>query len=119
MALIVQKYGGTSVGSTDRISSVAQNIAKSYKDGNQLVIVVSAMSGETNRLLNLAKNITNSNKNKELDTLASTGEQITIALLSLALQKINIPAKSYCGWQIPIITTNDYTQARIKHIPIE
>ena len=119
MSVIIQKYGGTSVGNIERILNVAQNISKMYKNGYRLVVVVSAMSGETTRLLDLAQNITNDNKNRELDTIAATGEQITIALLSLALQKINIPAKSYCGWQIPIITTNDYTQARIKTIPIE
>ena len=92
MSLIVQKYGGTSVGSVERIEAVAQKIAASYKKGNQLVVAVSAMSGETNRLIGLANQIDEQASLRELDVLVSTGEQVTIALLCIALQKQGIDA---------------------------
>lgn len=119
MAVIIQKYGGTSLGTLERVSNVANLIAKSYNSGNKLVVVVSAMAGETNRLLSLAHDIVGNNadiERRELDVLASTGEQVTTALLSLALNAIGIKTKSYCGWQVPIRTTNDFTNARIKYI---
>ncbi len=116
MSLIVQKYGGTSVGTIERIKLVAKNIAKFYHQRHQLVIVVSAMSGETNRLINLALEISDNPAKRELDVIATTGEQVTIALLTMALQEQKIPSISYCGWQVPITTTNDFTQARIKTI---
>ncbi len=116
MALIVEKYGGTSVGSVERINAVAQNVADSVKNGDQLVVVVSAMSGETNRLIGLAKEICEQPCPREMDVLTSTGEQVTIALLSLALQKIGISACSYIGYQIPIRTNSVHGKARIKHI---
>lgn len=116
MAIIVQKYGGTSVGNLERIINVARNVSIEYNQGNKLVIVVSAMSGETDRLISLAKQISKNLKTRDIDMIASTGEQVTISLLSLALQSIGVSAVSYCGWQIPIITNNDYTQARIKYI---
>ncbi len=116
MSIIVHKYGGTSVANIERITHIANHISKTYKHNNKMVIVVSAMAGETNRLVNLANHISPHKKNREMDIITATGEQVTISLLCLALQKINIPAKSYCGWQIPIITTDDYTQARIKKI---
>ncbi len=119
MALIVEKYGGTSVGSVERINAVAQNVANSVKDGNQLVVVVSAMSGETNRLIGLAKEICEQPSAREMDVLTSTGEQVTIALLSLALQKIGTSACSYTGYQIPIRTDNVHGKARIEHIDVE
>jgi len=116
MALIVQKYGGTSVGNIERIINVAKQIADTYHKGHQLIIVVSAMSGETNRLLELSKSITTDLDKRELDTIAATGEQVTISLLSQALKNLGIKAKSFCGWQIPIITSDDHTEARIKKI---
>lgn len=116
MALIVQKFGGTSVGSVERIQQVAQKIKKFKAEGNDLVIVVSAMSGETNRLLGLAKQITNRPSLRELDVMVSTGEQVTIALLCIALEEIGIPAKSYTGSQVRITTNSAYTKARILSI---
>ena len=95
MALIVQKYGGTSVGTTERIENVAAKVKKEVDAGNQLVVVVSAMSGETNRLIGLASDITESPSAREMDVLVSTGEQVTIALLSMALQEIGCEARSY------------------------
>jgi aspartate kinase len=116
MALIVQKYGGTSVGSLERIAKVAKNVSQAKHNGNQVIVVVSAMSGETNRLLELAHNITPTPDQRALDTLAATGEQVTISLLNIALIQLGLKVKSYCGWQVPILTSNDFTQARIKHI---
>lgn len=116
MALIVEKYGGTSVGSVERINAVARNVANSVKGGDRLVVVVSAMSGETSRLIGLAKEICEQPCPRELDVLTSTGEQVTIALLSLALQQIGISACSYTGYQIPIRTNSVHGKARIEHI---
>lgn len=116
MALIVQKFGGTSVGSVERIQQVAQKIKKFKAEGNDLVIVVSAMSGETNRLLGLAKQITDRPNLRELDVMVSTGEQVTIALLCLALEAIDVPAKSYTGAQVRIQTDSSHTKARILSI---
>ncbi|HAO25896.1 MAG TPA: aspartate kinase, partial [Methylophaga sp.] len=100
MALIVQKYGGTSVGSVERIQEVAKKVIQYRKDGHDIVVVVSAMSGETNRLLALAKEITPHPRGRELDVLLSTGEQVTIALLSMTLQQMGMPAQSYTGSQV-------------------
>lgn len=116
MALIVQKFGGTSVGSVERIEQVAQKIKLFKEAGNDLVVVVSAMSGETNRLLGLAKQITDRPNLRELDVMVSTGEQVTIALLCIALEKIGVPAKSYTGTQVRIMTDSAYTKARILKI---
>jgi aspartate kinase len=116
MALIVQKYGGTSVGSTDRIKNVAKRVAHWRAQGNQLVVVVSAMSGETNRLLGLAKQLSPAPDPRELDVIAATGEQVTIGLLSIALMELGIPAKSYTGGQVRVLTDNAYTKARILEI---
>jgi aspartate kinase len=119
MAVIVQKYGGTSLGTLERITNVAQLIARSYNSGDQLIVVVSAMAGETNRLLNMAHEIVlNSGdiNKRELDVIAATGEQVTMALLGLALKQFGVKVKSYCGWQVPICTTDDFTSARIKYI---
>ena len=116
MALIVQKYGGTSVGSTERIKNVARRVAKWKAQGHDLVIVVSAMSGETNRLLGLARDIQSSPDPRELDVIASTGEQVTIALLTMALKEIGVDAVSYTGWQMPMLTDNSFTKARIQSI---
>lgn len=116
MALIVQKYGGTSVGSTERIKNVAKRIAKFQRQGHQVVVVVSAMSGETNRLIALTKEIQEQPDPREYDAVISTGEQVTIGLLAMALQDININAKSYTGGQVKILTDNTFTKARIISI---
>ena len=116
MALIVQKYGGTSVGSTDRIKNVARRVAHYHKQGHQVVVVVSAMSGETNRLLALAKEISAAPSPRELDVIAATGEQVTIGLLAIALHELGLKAKSYTGGQVRILTDNAYTKARILDI---
>ena len=116
MSLIVQKYGGTSVGSIERIQAVAARVAEAHKQGDQVVVAVSAMSGETNRLIALAKEIDNQPAAREMDVLVSTGEQVTIALLCMALHKIGIEAKSYTGSQVRILTDNAHGKARIKEI---
>ncbi|NEX62643.1 aspartate kinase [Noviherbaspirillum galbum] len=116
MALIVHKYGGTSMGSTERIKNVAKRVAKWHDAGHQIVVVPSAMSGETNRLIGLAKEIMPQPDPRELDMLASTGEQVSVALLSMALQTIGKEAVSYAGWQVPIKTDSAYTKARIQSI---
>jgi aspartate kinase len=116
MALFVHKYGGTSMGSTERIKNVARRVAKWHDAGHQIVVVPSAMSGETNRLLGLAKEITGQPDPRELDMLASTGEQASVALLAIALQAIGKQSVSYTGWQVPIVTDNAYTKARIQSI---
>ncbi|MEW8584474.1 MAG: aspartate kinase [Candidatus Thiodiazotropha sp.] len=116
MALIVQKYGGTSVGSIERITAVAEKV-KGYRDrGDQVVVVVSAMSGETNRLIALAGEIDEAPDPREMDVLVSTGEQVTIALLSMALHKFGCPARSYTGAQVHILTDSAYSKARIRDI---
>ena len=116
MALIVQKYGGTSVGSIERILAVADKVKRRHDQGDQVVVVVSAMSGETNRLIALAREIDESNDPREMDVLVSTGEQVTIALLSMALQKLGCPARSYTGGQVHILTDSAYSKARIRDI---
>ena len=116
MALIVQKYGGTSVGSTDRIKNVARRVAKHKAQGHDLVVVLSAMSGETNRLIGLAKEIQANPDPRELDVIVSTGEQVTIGLLVMALKELGIDAVSYTGGQVKILTDNSHTKARIQHI---
>jgi aspartate kinase len=116
MALIVQKYGGTSVGTTERIKNVAKRVAHWKAMGHQLVVVPSAMSGETNRLIGLAKEIAPNPDPRELDVVASTGEQVTIGLLSMALLELGIKAKSYTGAQVKILTDSAHTKARILNI---
>ena len=116
MALIVQKYGGTSVGSIERIKNVACRIAKFQSSGHQIVVAVSAMSGETNRLLTLAKEIQGIPDPRELDVLVSTGEQVTIALLSMVLIEMGYKTKSYTGTQVRILTDAAHTKARILQI---
>ena len=120
MALIVHKYGGTSMGSAERIRNVAKRVAKWVRAGHQLVVVPSAMSGETNRLLGLAKEVSpekaSAETMRELDMIASTGEQVSVGLLSLALQAEGMQAVSYAGWQVPIKTDSAYTKARIESI---
>jgi len=116
MALIVQKYGGTSVGSVERIEAVAERVAKHHTDGDQLIIVVSAMSGETNRLLGLARDLTSNPSPRELDVLVSTGEQVSMALLAMALHKRGIDALSLKGSQVAIRTDSFHSKARIQSI---
>jgi aspartate kinase len=116
MALLVQKYGGTSVGSIEKIEAVAEKVIAYKEQGNDLVIVVSAMSGETNRLVGLAQQINPRVKGRELDVLLTTGEQVTIALLAMALEKRGYAAKSYTGGQAKIVTDNVHNKARIKSI---
>jgi aspartate kinase len=120
MSLIVHKYGGTSMGSTERIRSVAKRVAKWARAGHQMVVVPSAMSGETNRLLGLAKELAPSNHTpqamRELDQIAATGEQVSVGLLALALQSEGLDAVSYSGWQVPVRTDSAYTKARIESI---
>jgi len=116
MALIVQKYGGTSVGSIERIEAVAERVAKHHAAGDQLIVVVSAMSGETNRLLGLAGEISNTPDPRELDMLVSTGEQVSMALLAMALHKRGIGAISLKGSQVAIKTDSFHSKARIKDI---
>ena len=116
MALIVQKYGGTSVGSVERIRNVAQRVAKWSRAGHQLVVVPSAMSGETNRLIALAKELQPVPDPRELDVVASTGEQVTIGLLAMALKQLGLKAKSYTGHQVKVLTDSAFTKARIIDI---
>jgi len=120
MALIVHKYGGTSMGSSERIRNVAKRVAKWARAGHQMVVVPSAMSGETNRLLGLASELAPSRADKsyyrELDMLAATGEQASSALLAIALQAEGVPSVSYTGWQVPVRTDDSYTKARIESI---
>lgn len=116
MAFYVQKYGGTSVGSTERIKNVARRVAKFHAQGHRLVIVVSAMSGETNRLIALAHEVQENPSPRELDVMISTGEQVSIALLAMALMELNVKAKSYTGSQVRILTDSTYTKARILSI---
>ncbi len=116
MALLVQKYGGTSMGSVERIGRVAEKVIAAKQAGNDVVVVVSAMSGETNRLIDLAKSINPRPSPRELDVVLATGEQVTIGLLVMALEKRGCPARSYTGFQVPIRTDNAFTKARIQEI---
>ncbi|MCK5523309.1 MAG: aspartate kinase [Thiomargarita sp.] len=116
MALIVQKYGGTSVGSTERIATVAEKVMATRSQGNDVVVVVSAMSGETNRLVALAKSLADPPKAREFDVLLATGEQVTISLLSMTLEARGCPARSYTGSQVHILTDSAHTKARILEI---
>src|SRR5262245_17569048 len=116
MALIVQKFGGTSVGSVERIKNVARRVAKWKAAGHDIVVVPSAMAGETNRLIALAKEIQAMPDSRELDVVATTGEQVTIGLLSMALLELGVKARSYMGWQVKVLTDSAYTKARIVEI---
>ncbi|MDO7644667.1 MAG: aspartate kinase, partial [Reinekea forsetii] len=119
MALYVQKFGGTSVGTVERIQAVAAKIKSFRAQGHDIVAVVSAMSGETNRLLGLANGLSDNPSPREIDVLVSTGEQVTIALLTMALQELDCDAKSYTGDQIKILTDSAHTKARIKDIDVK
>ncbi len=116
MALIVQKYGGTSVANPERIKKVAERVARFHALGHQVVVVVSAMSGETDRLIRLAKEINPQPNSRELDVMVSTGEQVTIALTAMAIMEMGLPAKSYTGGQVRILTDDAHTKARILGI---
>ena len=116
MALVVQKYGGTSVGSIEKIQNVARRVARTYDEGNDMVVVVSAMAGETNKLVALADEMCEFPSEREYDVLVAAGEQISISLLSMALQSMGYKAKSYLGWQVPIYTDSSSTKARIEEI---
>ncbi len=116
MALYVQKYGGTSVGSPERIKAVADRVARFRRDGHDVVVVVSAMSGETNRLTELAHELATAPQAKELDVLLASGEQVTIALLSMAIHELGLDARSFLGSQVRIVTDAQHSKARIEHI---
>jgi aspartate kinase len=116
MALIVQKYGGTSVGSVERIRNVARRVAKWKAAGHDLVVVPSAMAGETNRLIALAQSLQQQPDPRELDVVAATGEQVTIGLLSMALMELGVKARSYAGWQVKVLTDSAFTKSRIISI---
>src|SRR3954466_11189802 len=116
MALIVQKFGGTSVGSIERIRNVARRVAKWRAAGHDVVVVPSAMAGETNRLIALAREIQAHPDPRELDVIASTGEQVTIGLLAMALVELGVKARSYAGWQVKVLTDSPFTKARITSI---
>ena len=116
MSLLVQKFGGTSVGTIERIEQVADKVARFRADGHDIVVVVSAMSGETNRLIELAHQVQERPAPREMDVLVSTGEQVTTALLSMALIKRGVKAKSYNGSQVRILTDDAHTKARIREI---
>ncbi len=119
MALLVQKFGGTSVGTIERIEAVADKVITYRDQGHSMVIVVSAMSGETNRLAELAQQVDPKARGRELDVLLTTGEQVTIALLAMALEKRGYPARSYTGGQVKIMTDSAHNKARIKSIDHE
>ena len=116
MSIIVHNYGGTSMGSVERIKNVARRVAKWHAAGHQVVVVPSAMSGETNRLLGLARELSTEADGRELDAIAATGEQASSGLLAIALQAEGLKARSYAGWQVPIRTDSAYTKARITSI---
>lgn len=116
MALVVQKYGGTSVGTVEKIRNVARRVARTFDAGNDVVVIVSAMAGETNRLVALSDEMCEFPSEREYDVLVSTGEQVTIALLSMCLQAMGYNGKSYLGSQIPVLTDNAHSRARIKDI---
>ncbi|KAB2843297.1 aspartate kinase [bacterium] len=116
MPLVVQKYGGTSVGNIERIKNVARRVIRQHQKGDQMVVVVSAMSGETNRLVSLAKEIHELPEGREYDVIVSTGEQVTIALLAMAIQSMGVPAVSYLGSQVRILTDDAFSKARIRSI---
>ena len=116
MKRLVLKFGGTSVGSIDKIKKVASIIKKRHAEGNEIIVIVSAMSGVTNELKNKSNSISNHFDNKELDVLLSSGEQISSSLLSGAIIDLGIKARSWLGWQIPIITNNNYNSSQIIKI---
>lgn len=119
MGLVVQKFGGTSVGDTDRIKNVAQKVKSEIDAGNRVVVVVSAMAGVTNQLVRYCQEISPDYSPQEYDVVVSTGEQVTIGLLAMALQAIGVPARSWTGWQVPVLTDNAASKARINKIDVD
>ncbi|MBF0620674.1 MAG: aspartate kinase [Magnetococcales bacterium] len=119
MALIVQKFGGTSVGSVERIKNVASQAIAEHKKGNQVIVTVSAMSGETNRLVALTEGVAGYMQKREYDVVVSAGEQVSIGLLSMAIKSMGTPAKSYLGWQVRFLTDSSFTKARIRNVESE
>jgi aspartate kinase len=119
MGIIIQKYGGTSVGTLEKIKFVADKVAKRYREGNDVAVVVSAMSGETDKLIRLAKELSPSPDPREMDVIVSTGEQVSIALLAMALKDLGVPARSLLGFQLGIKTDNDFMKARILDIDVQ
>jgi len=119
MALVVQKYGGTSMGSVERIKNVAKRVAKTYDAGNDMIVVVSAMSGETNKLVALANEVCEFPDLREYDVMVATGETVSISLLAMCLKSMGYKSKSYQGWQVPVITDSSFSKARIEEIPDE
>jgi len=119
LALIVQKYGGTSVANVDRIRNVANRVIRRHQAGDHVVVVLSAMSGVTDRLIDLAQQVTADPNDRELDVLLATGEQTTVALLAMMLNSMGFPAVSLLGFQAEIVTNNSYGRARIKEIHVE
>ena len=119
MGIIIQKYGGTSVGTLEKIKFVADKVAKRYREGNDIAVVVSAMSGETDKLIRLAKELSPSPDPREMDVIVSTGEQVSIGLLAMALKDLGVPARSLLGFQLGIKTDNDFMKARILDIDIQ
>jgi Aspartokinases len=117
--ILVMKFGGTSVGDLERIQNAAKRVLKKIEEGYKVVVVSSAMAGETDRLINLAKQIDKFPSEREVDMLISTGEQQAIALFALTLNKLGVPAVSLCGWQVPIITDKVHTKAKIKKIGVQ
>ena len=115
----VLKFGGTSVGTTERIQHVAKIIKKELSSGNKIIVVVSAMAGKTNELIKLSKEISEEFNKREMDVLLSSGEQVSSALLSGALNEIDVKAKSWLNWQIPILTEGEHTNSRIININVE
>ena len=119
MGIIIQKYGGTSVGTLEKIKFVADKVAKRYREGNDIAVVVSAMSGETDKLIRLAKELSPSPDPREMDVIVSTGEQVSIGLLAMALKDLGVPARSLLGFQLGIKTDNDFMKARILDIDVQ
>lgn len=119
MALIVQKYGGTSVGDLSRIGNVARRVARTRAEGNDVVVVVSAMSGETDRLIHLANQVDENPNLREYDALISTGEQVSVALMAITLEALGVPAKSFLGFQVSILTDSAFSKARIREVEVK
>lgn len=119
MPLVVQKYGGTSVRDLKRIANVARRVGGTHDQGNKVVVVVSAMAGETDRLIDMAKTVMDPPNEREMDALVSTGEQVSMALLAMTLESMGYKAKSYCGWQLPVVTDRAHCSARIEDVRME
>lgn len=119
MARLVMKFGGTSVGTVERIKNIAEKVKREVAAGNDVAVVVSAMSGDTNRLIGLVSDVSLIHDAREYDVVVSSGEQVTIGLLSLALQGLGVSARSWLGWQVPVVTNSIHGAARIEEIQCE